>query len=87
MTIATGKGRRKRCDVLVRYNADDAEIRTASLDAQWPSIGASATYWLVRFYFQHPELRDELADRRATDRIRSYGLVGPDEPIVRRTTG
>ncbi|MFC4126032.1 hypothetical protein [Nocardia rhizosphaerae] len=57
--------------------------RGASLDARWPSIGCAATYWLVRFYQRHPELREELADRRVIDRIESGGLLDPDDPKAR----
>lgn len=39
------------------------------------SIGSSATYWLIRFYHRHPELRDELSDERAVERLRSYAVV------------
>ncbi|MBF6332338.1 hypothetical protein [Nocardia transvalensis] len=41
------------------------------------AIGASAVYWLLRFYHEHPELRAELADHRAAERVRSYRLVEP----------
>ncbi len=39
------------------------------------SMGAAATYWLIRFYHQHPELRAELSDERALERLLSYGVV------------
>lgn len=57
--------------------------RGANLDARWPSIGPAATFWLVRFYHRHPELRDELADHRVIDRIDSGGLLDPDDPKAR----
>lgn len=39
------------------------------------SIGSAATYWLIRFYHEHPELRTELSDERAVERLRSYAVV------------
>ncbi|NNH73966.1 hypothetical protein HLB23_29630 [Nocardia uniformis] len=87
VAIASHKSSKDRCDVLVTFRTDESVTRTVSLDAHWPSIGGAATYWLVRFYFTHPELREELSDHRAIDRIRSYRVLDPNEPIVRRMGG
>ncbi|MGF0317196.1 hypothetical protein [Nocardia fluminea] len=39
------------------------------------SIGAAATLQLLRFYHANPQLRGELADHRAVERVLSYGLL------------
>ncbi|WAC57595.1 hypothetical protein [Gordonia sp. SL306] len=38
-------------------------------------LGAPATLWLLDFYHRHPELRDELSDKRAVARLRNGALV------------
>ncbi|VFA89585.1 Uncharacterised protein [Gordonia paraffinivorans] len=38
-------------------------------------VGAYATYWLLDYYLRHPEHRDELADQRAVERLRSGGVI------------
>lgn len=50
---------------------------TKRIHAEKLSIGSAATYWLVRFYHDHPELRAELSDDRAVVRLRTYSLVEP----------
>lgn len=55
-------------------------VKKRNIYAERFSIGAAATYHLLRFYHDHPQLRDELADHRAVDRIRSYRLMDSDEP-------
>ncbi|WP_040791747.1 hypothetical protein [Nocardia paucivorans] len=49
--------------------------RRAHIRAEKLSIGSSAAYWLIRFYHRHPELREELSDERALERLRVYGVV------------
>ncbi|WP_336087659.1 hypothetical protein [Nocardia sp. SSK8] len=49
------------------------------------SIGAAATFQLIRFYHDHPRSRDELGDNRSADRILTYGLM--DEDAADRTGG
>ena len=39
-------------------------------------IGVPAFYWLMDFYLRHPELRGELADERAAERIRNGSIIG-----------
>lgn len=55
-------------------------VKKRNIYAERFSIGAAATYHLLRFYHDHPQLREELADHRAADRIRSYRLMDSDEP-------
>ena len=50
-------------------------------DGAVTTIGAAATYHLLRFYHDHPQLRDELADHRAVDRIRSFRLMDQMNPV------
>jgi hypothetical protein len=42
--------------------------RPLSLSINWP-MGNRAAFWLIHFYWSHPELRDELADDRVVERI------------------
>lgn len=42
--------------------------RPLAISINWP-MGNRAAYWLIHFYWSHPELRDELADDRVVDRI------------------
>ncbi|WP_299575238.1 hypothetical protein [uncultured Williamsia sp.] len=42
--------------------------RPTSIAINWP-MGNRAAFWLIHFYWSHPELRDELADDRVVDRI------------------
>ncbi|MBF6351287.1 MULTISPECIES: hypothetical protein [Nocardia] len=51
--------------------------RTKRIHAEKLSIGAAGTYWLIRFYHEHPEARAELSDDRAVERLRDYGVVDP----------
>jgi hypothetical protein len=51
--------------------------RPARLDTGGLSIGSGAAYWLVKFYFEHPELREELADGRAEARLRARVASNP----------
>ncbi len=39
------------------------------------STGCVPTYWLLRYYFEHPEDRDELGDQRSIDRLMSGRVV------------
>ncbi|WP_188491089.1 hypothetical protein [Williamsia phyllosphaerae] len=39
------------------------------------STGCAPTYWLLKYYFEHPEHRDELGDQRAVDRLMSGRVV------------
>ncbi|MGW5749990.1 hypothetical protein [Nocardia rhamnosiphila] len=51
---------------------------TKRIHAEKLSIGSAATYWVIRFYHENPDLRVELADERAAARLRSYAVVpGP----------
>ncbi|GAA1480981.1 hypothetical protein GCM10009624_14210 [Gordonia sinesedis] len=43
------------------------------------SIGASATFWLIDFFWRHPELREELNDGRALQRLRTGSVVEEEE--------
>lgn len=45
--------------------------RTRVLPSDWYTPGGHALRTLVRFYWQHPESRDELADGRAVKRLES----------------
>ncbi|WP_280508093.1 hypothetical protein [Nocardia flavorosea] len=56
-----------------------AEVVTNRVYAERLSVGAAATYWTIRFYHDHPELRDELSDERAVARLRSYGVVDQEQ--------
>ncbi|WP_280414703.1 hypothetical protein [Nocardia carnea] len=47
------------------------------IHAEKLSIGAAGTYWLIRYYHEHPEARAELSDDRAVERLRNYGVVDP----------
>ena len=47
------------------------------IHAEKLSIGSAATYWLIRFYHEHPQLRAELADHRAAERLRRYAVLDP----------
>lgn len=38
------------------------------------AIGAPAVYWLLNFYHDNPQLREELKDNRAVERILNYKL-------------
>ncbi|MEU4316387.1 hypothetical protein [Nocardia sp. NPDC024068] len=51
---------------------------TKRIHAEKLSIGSSATYWLIRYYRDHPDARAELADDRAVQRLRGYALVDPE---------
>ncbi|GEE03598.1 hypothetical protein nbrc107696_40440 [Gordonia spumicola] len=42
------------------------------------TIGARATFWLVDFYWRHPEARSELSDDRVLARLRDGSLVERD---------
>ncbi len=55
--------------------------RVLRVDVRFMKIGAPATYWLLRFYHEHPEHRGELNDHRAAERVRTYRLldVGRDQ--------
>ncbi|MGZ8178887.1 hypothetical protein ACXVUM_13240 [Williamsia sp. SKLECPSW1] len=46
----------------------DPQKRPTSIAINWP-MGNRAAYWLIHFYWSHPELRDELADDRVVERI------------------
>jgi hypothetical protein len=46
-----------------------ADGRTRTLPSDWYTPGGSALRELVRFYWQHPEHREELADGRALERL------------------
>ncbi|MET8799665.1 hypothetical protein ABZV91_25125 [Nocardia sp. NPDC004568] len=48
---------------------------TKRIHAEKLSIGSAATYWLIRFYHENPDLRAELADARAAERLRRYAVV------------
>jgi hypothetical protein len=48
---------------------------TKRIHAEKLSIGSAGTYWLIRFYHEHPEARGELSDDRAVARLREYGVV------------
>lgn len=43
--------------------------RTRTLASDWYTPGGRAVRKLVRFYWQHPECRDELTDGRAAQRL------------------
>ncbi|GGL34719.1 hypothetical protein [Nocardia jinanensis] len=45
------------------------------IHAEKLSIGSAATYWLIRFYHENPDLRVELTDERAAERLRTYAVV------------
>ncbi|MFC6012508.1 hypothetical protein [Nocardia lasii] len=81
VTVPAG-GRSKVSSVSVKCGPEGSG-QGAGLDPRWPSVGAAATFWLVRFYHRHPELRDELADHRVIDRIESGGLLDPEDPKAR----
>lgn len=46
-----------------------ADGRTRELPSHWYTPGGSAIHALVRFYWQHPEAREELMDGRALARL------------------
>lgn len=46
-----------------------ADGHTRTLPSDWYTPGGRALRQLVRFYWEHPEARDELADGRAADRL------------------
>jgi hypothetical protein len=46
-----------------------ADGRTRELPSHWYTPGGSAIHQLVRFYWQHPEAREELIDGRALARL------------------
>jgi hypothetical protein len=46
----------------------DPDKRPTSIALNWP-MGNRAAFWLIHFYWSHPELRDELADDRVVERI------------------
>ncbi|MFG1931428.1 hypothetical protein ACGFK1_12340 [Mycobacterium sp. NPDC048908] len=48
-----------------------ADGRTRLLPSDWYTPGGHALRELVRFYWQHPESREELADGRAAQRLES----------------
>lgn len=48
---------------------DDKPIVVANADRYEPNFGA--LYWMVRHYWKHPELREELTDGRALERLHS----------------
>ncbi|MGW5387051.1 hypothetical protein [Nocardia sp. NPDC003963] len=48
---------------------------TKRIHAEKLSIGSAATYWLIRFYHENPDLRVELTDERAAERLRTYTVV------------
>ncbi|MBF6177293.1 hypothetical protein [Nocardia otitidiscaviarum] len=77
------KGRRNKPYEVILKMAGSSKSEYRVINAHIPSIGAAATYWLIRFYHKHPELREELADHRAGDRIRAYRLIDQDDWIVR----
>ncbi|MCP9618901.1 hypothetical protein FOH10_09985 [Nocardia otitidiscaviarum] len=52
--------------------------RVLRVDVRFMKIGAPATYWLLRFYHEHPEHRGELNDHRAAERVRTYRLLDVD---------
>lgn len=52
--------------------------RTKRIHAEKLSIGAAGTYWLIRYYHEHPEARAELSDDRAVERLRNYRVVDLD---------
>lgn len=54
----------------VRKNLPPYLIRADRL-----SLGLPATYWLLDFYIDRPELRDELADGRAIGRLRDGSVI------------
>ncbi|WP_328391774.1 hypothetical protein [Nocardia sp. NBC_00416] len=51
---------------------------TKRIHAEKLSIGSAATYWLIRFYHENPDLRAELTDDRAAERLRAYAVVVPE---------
>ncbi|NNH68821.1 hypothetical protein HLB23_02845 [Nocardia uniformis] len=62
---------------LVKLKARSArqyEPRTVCVDARFIAAGAPAMYWLLRFYYDHPECRPELGDGRAVARAGAYEL-------------
>ncbi|MFC6011263.1 hypothetical protein [Nocardia lasii] len=72
--------------VEVRRPRGQRNVRRA-VYAERFSVGAAATFQLLRFYHEHPALRPELGDERAVDRLLSYRLLesGPfsaeNEPV------
>ena len=48
-----------------------ADGRTQTLTSDWYTPGGHALRDLVRFYWQHPEYREELTDGRALERLRT----------------
>jgi hypothetical protein len=52
----------------------DPVKRPTSIAINWP-MGNRAAYWLIHFYWSHPELRDELADDRVVERIASGRIL------------
>ncbi|MCP2174744.1 hypothetical protein [Williamsia maris] len=66
-------GRRHAIDCLVHLRV--SEGRSLDINTNWLSTGCAPTYWLLKFYFEHPEHRDELGDQRAVDRLMSGRVV------------
>ena len=64
------KGRRSSNNTGTTY-VTTADGRTRTLASDWYTPGGHALRDLVRFYWQHPEYREELTDGRALDRLRT----------------
>lgn len=52
------------------------DVKPLELDAD-----PAATYWAVRYYWEHPEARPELAGEAAVERIRRGALL-PEDPVA-----
>lgn len=49
-----------------------ADGRTRDVPSDWYTPGGAALREFIRFYWQHPEARDELADRRSVERFAAH---------------
>lgn len=70
----------RRIGAWISTNNDHPRSDDVRLDQH--AAGAPAAFWLIDFYWRHPELRDELGDGRAVDRLRTGTVVEGRERYV-----
>jgi len=67
-------GRSSVAACVIYLHSTDA-AKPMAITTNMLSTGCAPTYWLLKYYFEHPEHRDELADQRAVDRLMSGRVV------------
>jgi len=52
-----------------------AQAPNVAVQGRWLAVHPTLLYWSLRYYYEHPEARAELADERAVQRIRTGALL------------